>query len=392
MASAPGRLVVFADCVYRRVEQAICAEQAFGVFLAALGEHVDALTIIGRLEDAPDVDGAVLHPLAPGFDFVALPHYRLDNPLAVARALPVTLWRLWRAVGDADALWLLGPHPHTLAAALIALARRRPLVLGVRQDYPAYVRNRRPGRRWMHVCADLLEAAWRRLARRHPVVVVGPQLAHAYRHAPAVHESTVSLITESDIAAGAAARGRSYDGELALLSVGRLDPEKNPLLLVDVLAALRARDPRWRLQVYGDGSLTGELAAALAARGLGAHAQLSGYLPLGEALLGAYRDSHAFLHVSLTEGMPQVLIEAFASGLPVIATDVGGVRAASGDAALLIAPADAQAAADALSRTVAEPGLREALIDAGLRQATAHTLAVESAAVATFIATEGTHA
>ena len=73
-------------------------------------------------------------------------------------------------------------------------------------------------------------------------------------------------------------------------------------------------------------------------------------MPIDGGLLDLYRNSHAFLHVSLTEGFPQVLVEAFASGLPAVATAVGGVAAAAGDAALLIEPQDAAAAAEALER------------------------------------------
>ena len=50
-----------------------------------------------------------------------------------------------------------------------------------------------------------------------------------------------------------------------------------------------------------------------------------GYLSLDSGLRDHYRDSHMFLHVSWTEGVPQVLFESFAAGLPVVATAVGGV-------------------------------------------------------------------
>ena len=47
---------------------------------------------------------------------------------------------------------------------------------------------------------------------------------------------------------------------------------------------------------------------------------LRGYLPLDGGLLDLYRGADALLHVSWTEGVPQVLLEAFAAGLPVVAT------------------------------------------------------------------------
>ena len=173
---------------------------------------------------------------------------------------------------------------------------------------------------------------------------------------------------------------------MTILSVGRVDHEKNPLLLADVLDRLRDRDPRWRLVVAGEGALLEDLQRDLDRRGLGPYAQLLGYVPVGGGLLEHYRRAHVFLHVSLTEGVPQVLIEAFASGLPVVATDVGGVRDAVADAALLIGPADAAAAAAAVRRVAAEPELRAGLIEAGLASAELHTLEAESARVVEFIA------
>jgi glycosyltransferase involved in cell wall biosynthesis len=106
---------------------------------------------------------------------------------------------------------------------------------------------------------------------------------------------------------------------------------------------------------------------------------------LREGLLDVYRESHVFLHVSLTEGMPQVLLEAFASGLAVVATAVGGVAEAAGEAALLIGPDDADAAAKAVLRIAHDPELRRRLVSAGLQKARGQTLEAETARVAAFI-------
>ena len=77
-----------------------------------------------------------------------------------------------------------------------------------------------------------------------------------------------------------------------------------------------------------------------------------------DGLLDLYRSSHAFLHVSWTEGLPQTLFEAFAAGLPVVATAVGGVPAAVGDAALLVEPGDADPPAAELLRLAGDEALR----------------------------------
>ncbi|MGZ4179188.1 MAG: glycosyltransferase [Solirubrobacteraceae bacterium] len=379
------KLVAFTDYVYSQKGEILYGERAFALFLVSLTAHVEQLTIVGRLNREPDT---FHYPLPASVRFVGLPHYSsLTKPFSVALSLVRSLQRFWRALDDADRVWLLGPYPHAVAFAVITLMRRKPLILGVRQDFPAYVRSRRPTRRWMHRAADLLELSWRLLARRAPVVVVGPELERHYRQSPAVLQIAVSLVTAGDVAEGERAAGRSYDGDLCVLSVGRIDSEKNPLLLADVLAELREDDPRWRLVVCGEGPLAEPLQARLRELGLDEHAEIRGYVPIDGGLLDLYRSSHAFLHVSLTEGVPQVLIEAFASGVPVVATAVGGVAEAAGDAALLIPPRDASAAATALDRIASAPELRAGLIDRGLELARRHTLESETARVAAFIST-----
>lgn len=378
------RVVAFTDYVYREIDGVVYGERAFALFLAALADHVEALTVVGRLDPS---DGPCRYALPASVRFVALPHYRsLTQPVSVAGSLLRSLYRFWHALDDADRVWLLGPYPHAVAFALLTKLRRRSLILGVRQDFPRYVRSRRPTRRWMHAAADLLELSWRAFARRAPVVVVGAELKRNYEHAPAVLGIAVSLVTDSDVDAGVRASSRTYEGELQVLSVGRIDREKNPLLLADILARLRAADPRWRMVICGEGPLTAQLERRLSELGLSGVAELRGYVPVDGGLLNLYRESHAFLHVSLTEGMPQVLLEAFASGVPVVATAVGGVAEAVGNAALLIPPQDAPAAAQALLAIVRDPELRARIVGSGLARARSATLDAEVSRVAAFIA------
>jgi glycosyltransferase involved in cell wall biosynthesis len=292
----------------------------------------------------------------------------------------------WRVLDQVDRVWLFGPHPLAILFVLLAAFRGRHPTLGVRQDFPAYVRSRHPGRRSFRIAASVLEAAWRFLARRFGVIVVGPDLARRYGRAPRLLEIAVSLVPEDAIVGDQEAAAREYDGRLTLLSVGRLEAEKNPLLLADAFALLRERDPRWELVVVGEGPAAEELERRFDALGLGQHARMAGYVPLGDGLDELYRSSHAFLHVSLTEGLPQVLLEAFAGGLPVVATDVGGVAEAVGDCVLLIPPRDAEAAAARLAEISADQLLRLRLVRSGLAYVGSRTIESETRRVAEFLA------
>jgi glycosyltransferase involved in cell wall biosynthesis len=382
------RLAVYTDYEYCSDGVRRYGQRAFVVFLEALRPRVERLVLVGRLDPRP---GSSHYPLHEETELVGLPHYEsLSQPWSVARSLIVSLVRFWRLLDEVDTVWVLGPYPHSVALAVLTALRRRRLVLGARQDMPVYVRSRRPDRRWMHRSADVLEAIWRLLARRYPIVVVGPELERKYRdgHARSVLATAVSLISERDleIAPGAVA-ARDYGGELTLLTVGRLDTEKNPLLLAEIMARLRSSERRWRLLVCGEGPMGPQLHARLAELDLLDRVDLLGYVPVDGGLLDLYRTSHAFLHVSWTEGFPQVLVEAFACGLPTVATAVGGVPAAADGAALLVEPDDAAGAQDALERIAGDAELRRQLIEAGLARAREGTLEAASERLAEFLAT-----
>ena len=259
----------------------------------------------------------------------------------------------------------------------------------MRQDYPAYLANRLSGttRTLGLPTARLLDRSFRRLARTTPTVVVGDALARKYAGGP-VLTTGFSLIRSDEIVDAAEAHGRSWDGdELRLLTVTRLDPEKNPILLPEILERLRRRDPRWRLTVAGDGPERTAVEERARDLGVAERFEVLGEVANGPALWALYRDAHAFLHVSLTEGLPQVLFEAQAAGLPIVATDVGGVSAAlgGGESGLLVRPRDADAAASAVA-TLADRSLRAQLIDAGLARAATETLDAQLDRIVAFFA------
>jgi glycosyltransferase involved in cell wall biosynthesis len=198
--------------------------------------------------------------------------------------------------------------------------------------------------------------------------------------------TTVSLIRDEDLIDVPAALAQDRQTVIDILSVGRLDTEKNPLLLAEILAELHREDPRWRLTICGDGPMRAELEAHLEKLGVAGSARLLGYVPIDDGLLDVYRASSVFLHVSWTEGFPQVLVEAFAAGLPVVATAVGGVPAVADGRAQLVPPGDRDAAVQAL-RLLAEDGeARERMIRAGRAFAATITLEAEAARLLAFLA------
>lgn len=376
------RLGVYTDYTYSLVDGRPYAERAFALFLRELSPRFERLVVIGRLDPASDRARYEL----TGAELVPLPHYpSLAHTLRALRGMLGSLGIYWRALASVDVVWILGPHPLAFPFVAMARLRRKRVVLGVRQDSVAYMRSRRPDSRVRIGLARAMDLGFRLLSRLYPTVVVGPAIARTYGNARELLEISVSLISQRQIEPPEGS-GRDYEGDaLTAISVGRLETEKNPLALADTLAALRERDPRWRLVVCGEGALAGDLERRLAELGLSGAAELRGYVAHDE-LSRAYREAHALLHVSWTEGLPQILYESFAAALPVVATDVGGIREAVGDAALLVQPGRPGDAAAALDRIGREPELRRQLVDRGLDLARAHTIESESARTAEFIA------
>ena len=153
----------------------------------------------------------------------------------------------------------------------------------------------------------------------------------------------------------------SLPGEINVLYAGRLTAEKGVDLLADAFLAARWRDPRLHLVLAGGGPEQERLRERL-----GEHATFLGWLS-GAALARAYASADAFLFASRTDTFGQVILEAQASGLPVVAVAEGGPVSLieSGETGLL-APADADALANRLLSLVTGPLLAERIQRAAL--------------------------
>jgi len=383
-----GRLGIYFELPFRRDEGGFSTHVPFIRFVLALRPHFDGLVLIGRVDPEP---GREPYAVPHDIEVAALPYYTsLKDTAGIAGTLPATLRAIWGALRRVDAVWVIGPVPTSIPIALLALARKKRVVLGVRRDLPSYVRHRLGGRRWTPAlgAAYVLEALFRLLARRVPTVAVGADLTRLYSGGTApVLELVVSLVSEVDVhSLSAVTRNPDAGRPVELLSVGRLDPEKAPEMLLKALARLEERTPgRYRLTIVGDGQLEKELRAEAAQ--FGDAVRFCGHIPNGPELFTLYRASDVFVHVARTEGLPQVLTEAQAAGLPIVATDVGGVRAGLGDGAeaLLVPPNDPEAFVAAITRVASDGDLRAVFRERGLARARALTLERQAARVAAFI-------
>ena len=111
---------------------------------------------------------------------------------------------------------------------------------------------------------------------------------------------------------------------LVFLSVGRLSPEKGHMILLEAFAKVSAAHPDARLVIAGDGPTRAMLEARIAALGLGAAVEITGWVTAAQ-VRDALRAARCLVHPSFAEGLPVVIMEAMAAFRPVIATYVAGI-------------------------------------------------------------------
>lgn len=157
----------------------------------------------------------------------------------------------------------------------------------------------------------------------------------------------------------------------AIAAIGRLVAIKRLDRLIGAFAIVVAEIPTARLYLVGGGAAREGLERQVAELGLGNHVSFAGW---SEETPDWYAAADVVALTSDREGTPLALIEAAASGRPVVATDVGGVAdvVAEGETGFVVAPSDTRRFADRLIRLGREPALRAEMARAAPARAEAY--------------------
>ena len=151
-----------------------------------------------------------------------------------------------------------------------------------------------------------------------------------------------------------------------ILCVGRLTPAKGQRILIDACRQLHQSGRKLQLVLVGAGPDDADLKAAVACYGLNSIVLFTGALNQTE-VHAWYSRADAFALASFAEGIPVVLMEAMASGIPCVSTRITGIPELirDGDDGLLVTPSDADELATALARLMDDSPLRQYLARSG---------------------------
>ena len=381
----PLTLAVFVDQVFWYDGERYSTDEAFVKFVLSFCPYVEKVVFCGRLSPERKTERYVLDGVH--VEFCALPFY--DDLYSLSRHGFSIAKRVYRTLTDVlphwDLVWLCIPHPLALLFVYLCKKYHMPFFMLVRQNLVEQVRHRTQGIQRIVSLAivSLLESWFQGLAACHVTFCKGHEMYVQYKKRPTapVFETAYSLLSRAEIQRFRTHQRPSDEQVIAILCVGRLDPEKGHSYLIEALVALRdSLGEKLELHIVGSGRMQASLAKQAIALNVQESLHFHGYVPHGEALFDLYRAATYFVLPSLTgEGIPLVLLEAMAFGVPIVATKVGGVPYLlhSGDDCLLVEPHQADQIAQAVTALHQDRALRDKIVEAGYGTVMHHTLEEE---------------
>jgi len=358
-------------------------EGSFARYVDALAAYFDEIVLCVPV--LPEASGEGTAIKSANVRLAPLPYFA--GPVQFYPRLPGVMVRIAQFVRGIDLLHCRVPTPAAVFAFAVARVLGRPAFLLVVGDLRALLPSMpyRGLKRLLWRAYTAFEERNVQWMANHALTFAnGAPLTvkHSRRGRPVVQTQTTTI----DLAAIGTREDTMTGACVRLLVVSRIDPRKGLRVLPQVAARLVARGVDVTIDIIGPAvGAPGEaeraaIVAEAAAIGVADRVRLLGAVAL-ERLLPRYADYDVFVLPTLPgEGVPRVLLEAMAAGVPIVTTRVAGIPSLIVDErnGLLVDEPSADAVAAAVHRVVLDGGLRRRLIEAGYATARAHTLETQA--------------
>lgn len=376
----PKHLLIVSHVLVSRHGGEAYLQGGFGRHLDAFADRAERVTIITcarNVAEPPDD----YRMRARNVRVVGLPPYREGGRLprysSMLWAASVAAVRLPGLMRSADVFHSRLPSAVGMVGAVFSRFFRGPVVYYLAADWVAALRAKRHF--VANALAGVLGPMLRWMVKNGDCFTAGEAVAKSLDGDPRRVTSVMTTALDSShvLDAEVVAERATRDPRL-MLFVGAVWKMKGAHRFVDAVPALRERYPELRARLIGQ--LTGGdwLAPQLDELGLGTVVEHRSHMAW-DRLMETYDQADVFVMPSLEgrgEGVPKVALEAMARGVPVVASDVGGIRALITDQenGLLIAPDNVDAIVGAVSRLWEDQALRVRLAKAGVKTAAGYGL------------------
>lgn len=299
-------------------------------------------------------------PYRPGW-VAGLPVIR-----AVFRLAPY-LVSLWRAAGSCSLMHVMANsgwswHLFSAPAIWVARSRRTPVIV-----------NYHGGE-----AASFLERSHRivQFSMRQAAALIVPSgyLNEVFARFGMPANIVPNVVDLSEVQVQPAESGREIGDHPHVVVPRNLELIYDNATAVHAFVSVKARFPGASMTIAGSGPEEANLRSLVSQLGLTDSVRFTGRLER-DGMARLYQKADVVLNPSQVDNMPVSLLEAMASGVPIVSTNVGGIpwMVEDGVSALLVKPGDAAAMAAAISRLIDEPALRSKLAGNGLKEAERYT-------------------
>jgi phosphatidyl-myo-inositol dimannoside synthase len=369
------------------------AEGSFARYVDSLAPYYDEIVLSVPVFDRPPAAGSRVR--AGNVRLAPLPYF--PGPRQFYPALATVYQRLRRWVNECDVVHLRVPTPAGIFAYRIARRRGKPVFLLVVGDYEALLPHlpyRGIKKVLFRAYVRFEERALSHMVRGALTFANGAALREKHERAGVrVWETRTTTVAADHIAA----RPDTMLGPVVrLFTVSRIDPRKGLRALPAAVARLVESGIDATLDIVGPtigrigDAERDAIVSAADQLGVADRVRLHGPVAL-DALMAMYSAYDVFvLPTNPGEGIPRVLMEAMAAGLPVVTTNVSGIGSLvrDRDNGLLIAESSPDAIAGAVRTLMDSPTLRRQLIQRGYETAREHTLDRQAAGMMQIVARE----
>lgn len=355
------------------------AEGSFARYVDSLAPYFDQVILSVPVFDRPQASGSCVR--SSNVTLAPLPYF--PGPRQFYPRLPIMRRPLRAWVEQCDVVHLRVPSPAAIFAFRIARRRHKPVFLLVVGDYAAllpHLEYRGAKQALFAAYVAFEEWALRYMTKRALTFANGAALrAKHERQGAHVIETKTTTLSAEDVSTRPDTCGGPV---IRLLTVSRIDPRKGLRALPALVAALAGGGIDATSDIVGPPiGLIGEsereaIQAAAVAAGVGDRVRLPGPMAL-DRLMPLYRGYDLFvLPTRPGEGIPRVLLEAMAAGLPIVTTRVSGISSliTHEENGLLVDDASSDQLLAAVRRLIDSPSLRQRLIQGGYATARSHTV------------------